>query len=537
VCPDFPANGQCDGKVAEWCDSSSDGMAPNTLDCSTLTASCGSDPSFGAWCSVPAGKPCTVQGQSRAGYFYCGDSGPQAGLACDLDKGCVSSGTTCTPGATVPYCDLDTLVVDCTPWGQAVQRQCKALGAVGCAAGACVGVPMGGMCGPNLTCVDGLTCDATTHTCGFQAAAHSALPQVQNLGGTVLHTPKVMPISWMLDPQEPVLDRMVQELTGTSYWGITTSEYGVGALTGLAPVHMPDPIPATYTDDQVTALISANTTGASPAWGAPSSSTVYMIAIPKGVPFTDGQGSKCCQDYDGYHTETRVGGTIVPYAVVCTCPGFDGPSESDDQQLTAVISHELVEASTDPFPSSRPAYAQTDDAHAVWTIVTQGELADMCELNADANVVPTDGTYMVQRTWSNKAAAAGKNPCVPAPDLYAGTEPSMPAMGNVQYGGPWMTEVVKIPLGQTGSVDLPLYTNGVMGAWTVKAWDYNAEYYGGTQLLDLKLDRQMGNNGDVLHLTITPQGFDSMLKAAIFVIESDFGNGNQSLAMGVVVPQ
>jgi hypothetical protein len=536
MCPNFPGVGKCNATTAEWCDANSDMGPPASLDCTSVGGTCGMSDALGAWCAVPMGKPCTIPGQDRSKYLYCGDAnGPTSGVACDLDQGCVTSSATCTPGGQVPTCSNDNLVVDCTSWGQPVQRDCKALGASACANGVCVGVGTDGGCDATLQCGNGLVCDPTSHTCAFTIAAHPAMPQVVSFGGPVLTMPKVQTISWASDTNGAVLDGLVQELTTTSYWHTTTSEYGVGPLVVQPPQHLPDPKPAMYTDTDFINLITTNTTGTSPAWGAVDTNTIYMIAIPNGTAFDDGTGSKCCTDYDGYHNEARIGTTRVSYAVVCSCPGFDGNGETNAQQVTVAASHELVESATDPYFQSRPGYAQSDDDHAVWTVLTQGELADMCELNTDAYYIPPDGTFMVQRTWSNAAAKAGKNPCVPGGEPYAGALPVLTTSGSINYNGPWTTKVVKIPVGMTGEVDVQLYSDAVVGPFTVQAFDYNSFYNGGAKLLQLSLDKQTGNNGDTLHLSITPTAFDSTLNAAIFVIETHFNNNkNQSLAFGVV---
>jgi hypothetical protein len=108
-------------------------------------------------------------------------------------------------------------------------------------------------------------------------------------------------------------------------------------------------------------------------------------------------------------------------------------------------------------------------------------------------------------------------------------------MGNISYGQPWKTQVVVIPVGQSSTIQLPLFSNAVTDPWTVDVYDMNKVFFGGETLLGLALDHKTGNNGDVLNLTITPYAFDSQLKAAIFVVESRFGN-NVSLSLGTVIP-
>ena len=44
-----------------------------------------------------------------------------------------------------------------------------------------------------------------------------------------------------------------------------------------------------------------------------------------------------------------------------------------------------------------------------------GEVGDLC-VSYRGDDSYTESGYVVQRSWSNKAAAASHNPCVPAPD-------------------------------------------------------------------------------------------------------------------------
>ena len=128
-----------------------------------------------------------------------------------------------------------------------------------------------------------------------------------------------------------------------------------------------------------------------------------------------------CADFDAFHGEDDLGAVAVPYIVGAACPGYDGPTVDDLQERTIAVSHELLEAATDPFPDSDPAYNGEDAADAVWTLATGGEIADLCQFDLDPySTLPTlptlpGSTSFVQRSWSNQAAAGGTNPCVPAP--------------------------------------------------------------------------------------------------------------------------
>ena len=166
------------------------------------------------------------------------------------------------------------------------------------------------------------------------------------------------------------------------------------------------------------------------------------------------------------------GTSLVPYAVGCSCPGFDGPNVTDIQERTVAISHELVEATTDPFPGPATAYGQEDDNDIVWTAVSGGETADMCEFNDDSNLVPPGSKYMIQRTWSNAAAALMQNPCVPTPPGIPYFN-SYPALTQIPYNG-GTTMGVNIPLGQSKTIDVKLSSAGATpGPWSVSVFDYD----------------------------------------------------------------
>ena len=369
------------------------------------------------------------------------------------------------------------------------------------------------------------------------------LPQVVDVGGTFLASPKVQPILYASDTGATDILAFLQELATTSYWTQTTSEYGVGPLTVLPPVMLSDPAPKSVTDAMLESSLASNTTGANPAWGAADSSTIYLFVLPEGTIESDAEGA-CCTDYDGYHyqTDVRVGSNVVtvPYALSCACPGFDGPSVTDLQERTIDMSHELVETATDPFPDSDPAYTQEDDADIVWTLVTDGEVADMCEFNDDANVIPPGSTYMVQRSWSNAAAARFENPCVPV----VTTTPyfnSFPRLGTISYnGGRLTTQGIRIPLGQSQTIDVALLSGApVARQWGASAYDYDDAILGVTSGSTLRPSSFTGGSGDTYHLTITPTGADSYLDGEAFIIWSDYGTPGapdfeSQLTMGLI---
>lgn len=384
---------------------------------------------------------------------------------------------------------------------------------------------------------DAAQTDAPTADGSFAPASHPPLPRVVTLNGPVLTAPKVQPIVYESDTGLSSIAAFLQELTTTMYWHDATSEYGVGALAVLPAIMITQPAPATITDATLQSTLAMNTSGASPAWGAADPSIIYLFVMPQGTIVSD-QGNGCT-DFDGYHSEALVGSVSVPYAISCACPGFDGPGITDIQERTVDIAHELVEAATDPFPNSRPAYSQEDDADIVWTLVTGGEVADMCELDLDAYYVPPGSTYMIQRSWSNAAAKANTNPCVP--NTKAPFFDSFPALTSLPWtepGGPSVTtQAVNIPVGQKKTIDVTLFSDApTNGSWTISAVDGTSATTGGQPALTLSFDKKSGKNGDTVHLTIQVDKADPNWGAEQFILFSDFGTqGSPSFQENVML--
>jgi hypothetical protein len=142
---------------------------------------------------------------------------------------------------------------------------------------------------------------------------------------------------------------------------------------------------------------------------------------------------------------------------------------------------------------------------------------------------------MIQRSWSNAAAKAGKNPCVPAPSApYFNSIPVLGPVTLAYYGSQVHTKGVQIPVGGKATIDVQLYSEApTAGPWTIKAWDYE-EYFGANPRLKLSLDKDSGQNGDTVKLTIEVLKGNKALGGEIFILESNLG-GQQNLSVGVVV--
>lgn len=342
-------------------------------------------------------------------------------------------------------------------------------------------------------------------------AAHPPMPQVTNMGGPVMTSPKFVVITFAGDPLEAQIDDFASKVaSSTTYWSGTTQEYGVGPVASVVDISVAETPAANLADGDVRTWLADKLTGPEAGtleggapWPQPDANTVYMIYYPSGVTITQSAGTSCNAFY-GYHDDFSFSaGGFVTYSVVARCPPF--PSTSAIDSVAAIASHEFVEAATDPLPSDHPAYFQPDADHAAWAFLGGGELGDMCAAFGNVFYKPSDLPYLVQRTWSNKAAAASLDPCEPA-----GLTPYFNAAAvlndAVNVGGA-ATKGVKIAKGATGTVTLDLYSSGpTSGPWTVQAVD-GMGFFGGPAELSLSFaggtsDTTTGKNGDKLTLNI-----------------------------------
>src|SRR5262249_42285690 len=139
---------------------------------------------------------------------------------------------------------------------------------------------------------------------------------------------------------------------------------------------------------------------------------------------------KSCESFGGYHDSITLdeahGARDVAYAVVPRCPSFGHLHGVD--ALTAAESHELIEAATDPYPMTNPAFLEPDQAHLSWLLALGGgEVGDMCAQSPGAFTKFAELPYVVKRSWSNTAAMNSHDPCVPAPpdEVYFNSVPEL----------------------------------------------------------------------------------------------------------------
>lgn len=148
--------------------------------------------------------------------------------------------------------------------------------------------------------------------------------------------------------------------------------------------------------------------------------TFYMVYFPPGVSISvGGVGSCVTGGFCAYHSNTA--SRLIPYGVL---PDFAPPSGCSTgcgsgtlfENVTAVTSHELSEAVTDPLvgtaPTNAPPLGWYDPDLIPGTNTPLGEIGDLCA-GSDTTVTAGGKTYSVQNEFSNV-----QNDCVSAPPVF-----------------------------------------------------------------------------------------------------------------------
>jgi hypothetical protein len=395
-------------------------------------------------------------------------------------------------------------------------------------------------CTSNTDCNTGETCNTSTGVCDTTAAGYPATfpspPQVQNYGGPVLGSMKIVPVFFSNDTSTvttPMKD-FFSRIGNSTFWA-AASEYGVGTATAGTPVTLAEQAPTSVTDTAMSG---------SPLWvwlqakidahqlPTPDANTLYAVSYPTGTTITV-QNEVSCQTFGGYHLSMRLSnGSSVAYAVLPRCSPTSGFSQLS--YLTSAASHELIEAATDPYPFTNPAYAALEAAHYYWNdILSGGEVGDVCTSWADSYHQFPDLPYTVQRYWSNAAAAAGHDPCVPSlGDVYFNAV----AVQSDTFTYPVGSQSVQVTGVRTGlnvpkTIPIQLYSSGpTSGPWTVAVAEIN-----GSGHLGFSISSSSGQNGDRLNLTITPHlaGTNNMVP---FQVVSTLGS-TRHISYGLVYEQ
>jgi hypothetical protein len=349
-------------------------------------------------------------------------------------------------------------------------------------------------------------------------APHAALPVVDFHGGAIIEHPKIVTVTFDGDESRAMLDAFGDAITSTRWWDAVRDGYCdadnrcVGRGAGGGHGHLADIANAAFDDSSdpegsssLRDLLIRNVgSGTLPA---PDASTIYVVYLPADATVKL-DGSALCVALSAYHNfglysrraadgETRV---AYAYAVIPSC-GFT------DITATSAASHEIIEAATNP---TFRAFYMRDVA---WTY-DGAEDADLCVTHSPSDhwedgaaELYREGDWLVQRSWSNAAAVASHDPCVPAPAgvPYFNVAPSS------------TEENVSLHVGAAKTVELTAFSDAPMPDFEVDAEEL-AVVRGEDGVLDLSLDRTRANNGTKIALTVSVRSKPKTNPVRLFVI-------------------
>ena len=393
------------------------------------------------------------------------------------------------------------------------------------------------------------------------------VPTVVASGGPVMKSPRIVPVFFPSTPHQDDLIEFLRKYVASPTWAEQTKEYGIGAASVAEPIQLTqDPVTTgtlgdaakgtpfssdsqTLQNDDVRAFMIDQLTSHADVWGPSDAATLdgslYVLFYPPSVFVQNGENGVVCVGPTGYHDAAQFPNEerYAIYSVSTVCPFAE---DAVVDSMGVATSHELLEAVTDPLGAfAGRAYNSLDPEDIGWQLVAGGELGDMCvrtDVDLPAFSVRVDGIPgRVQRMWSNAAARAFHDPCLPAP---AGSYFNSAPVLDVLTLGPRNIRAVKIPPGGTATVDVQLFSDGPTGgAWSVEPEDVSALVgaFAGADPADKKLalsfDRGSGKNGDTLRLTITnkaPSTVDPRKPIGVFRLVSKMGD-RSSVWFGTVL--
>jgi len=324
-------------------------------------------------------------------------------------------------------------------------------------------------------------------------------PQVTTLGGAVLAAPRIVPIFYSGDPMIEPIDAFAQRFATSAFWGFA-SEYGVGPATKLPRTVVSLPPPARLTSGQVSAFVQIELRrGVFPAYDP---NNIYVIYFAPETTITIPGFGDSCKEFGAYHAATQdSAGRLVPYAVIPRCNGYLNHFGID--AVTSATSHEVLEAATDPFGDAFvDANWQATGMAFAFEGGAGGELSDFCEFMPGVDVVDPEVGNLVERFWSNQRAAAGHDPCVPAPDRPYFN--ALPILGGASAGLFEWFKGVSVPPGGQATIPVKLFSDAPAGEWDLSAAEgVNPHLPPDTfNQLSFEFDVPRGRAGDVRYLTI-----------------------------------
>src|SRR5262249_49844758 len=131
---------------------------------------------------------------------------------------------------------------------------------------------------PSRSSSGGAAPDAGPRDAASSAVPSPGLPEVHDQGGPVLASPPGMGVTFAGDPNAARVEALASKIGATDHWRSVATEYGIGPLTGLAPVHLTDAAPASIDSPGVQALLRQKLDGAHEL-GKPDAGVIYALVF------------------------------------------------------------------------------------------------------------------------------------------------------------------------------------------------------------------------------------------------------------------
>jgi hypothetical protein len=300
-------------------------------------------------------------------------------------------------------------------------------------------------------------------------APHAPLV-MKNHGAGVFKKPALVTITFSTFDKTDYVQTFGDWLVTSDYFTAAMKEYDVDAGVHLAKVVLSDDPP--LKDKDLNALLKERMADGTLPSPVDNPEAVYMVYYPKGTKFDD--AGVICGAFDGYHSWDNFQSKRYVYAIIGECDG-----------MINTVSHELAESATDPYNGWYIDGSKDDPNH--W--VSDDELADLCEYFPSVTV---DG-YPVARLYSDAAAKAGQDPCLPLPpkgEVFKNVD-AMPAT------------IQTVARGQSTTFMLTGWSTAATAPW--KLMTDHATYYPnfqGSFKATAKLSKTTIQNGETISLTV-----------------------------------
>ena len=316
----------------------------------------------------------------------------------------------------------------------------------------------------------------------------SRLPRVLYQGGPFLRHPTVTTVTFAAENGRAVrrLEAFGDFIARSSWWRQVTAGYCgapgdcIGEGRPGTHVRLARELAPVVRDVDVEQILDDALGQKSPV--TVGADELVVVYLPPSVTLRDAFHEQYCGNGPrAYHRMLRSKAANFPYAVIPVC--------GDEPQRTGVASHEILEATTNPDPQT-PGFRIEPRNDNIAFAASGAEPVDPCGLVTRDTHRVTERGFVLQRGWSNREAAAGRNPCVPARtgERYFTLVPREP--------------VVRLAVeGASARVELDAAADRTGGRWTVSAIDLTGVQEH-THYIEARVDRAEVAAGESCVLTL-----------------------------------